>query len=58
MPPNLIRGSFISKLNLLDNIIRERFGKIIDIKYQENIKRMVEKIEKIKREIEENLKIF
>ncbi|MDT7890578.1 MAG: hypothetical protein RQ869_00715 [Candidatus Nanopusillus sp.] len=58
MPPNLIRGSFISKLNLLDNTIRERFGKNIDIKYQENIKRMVEKIEKIKREIEETQKSF
>jgi len=53
VPHNLIRGSFISKLNLLDNTIRERFGKNIDIKYQENIKRIVEKIEKIKREIEE-----
>ena len=58
MPPNLICESFINKLNLLNNTIRERFGKNIDIKYQKNIKRTVEKIEKIKREIEEIQKIF
>ena len=58
MSPNLIRRSFISKLNILDNTIKEHFGKNVNIKYQENIKRMVEKIEKIKREIEEAQKYF
>jgi DNA repair exonuclease SbcCD ATPase subunit len=58
MPSNLVSESFISKLNLISNTIKEHFGKKVDIKHQENINRIEGKIEKIKKDIEEAQRSF